>query len=520
MSRRLITALVLPAFLAPAALPLLSPAADALGMPGVASALSGVGVAHADEKIKRGRIKLRPCVCYPPKTYSVTTEEAGDGINAASAATDLTYTDDTGASVSVDIVATSPKVEKVYFDWTPPADFAGGTAMLGCVDCNDAFSDVPITLDASDGWDGWDGDNEDVGDTALDVRAWIRADGSYRFRLKGKPVDIAALGFAADGLSPDANLTVNGETTAFQFTRKKWQTRVDLPGFVEDEPLIISTEVLDAGGAVLDSSTTVETLDDAPRDGVVLERLKLSETGAGNVKLRADVFSDAIGDTPTLNASVDDDGGSPLVSLSDAPPTKSERQFAATFELVEADNFADLTYLATIDLLNDAGEVVWTLNTIHIAGEGFDVEPLIGADGDWEFALTLTYLNNYVGGDVGFTRVTVAGPDVSDVAGVRINLVPDDGGSDVDPDTFELPFVGAWHAWEATGTAGTGGLGDGGTVSFDAVVAAAGDFSAPLGQVDLNGGTDDDFGAVYRTAGFGKGTKANTAKATARFELE
>ncbi|MFK7928502.1 MAG: hypothetical protein AB8H79_09945, partial [Myxococcota bacterium] len=249
--------------------------------------------------IKRKMVKQRIKTYRPPYSRAITQDD-GEGESASSVDFDVTYTDESGDTVTTSETASTPKVEKVYFDWTPPVDFEGGTVSLGCTDCgDDGFSDVAIELGTEEDWDG---DNEDIEDGTLTARAWKRGNGDYRFRLKGKPVDVASLNFDADGNTPAASFTVDGDTTDYQFTREVWQSDLDMASSVlDDQVVFVEYSSRDEDGTLLDrEGGTLAPLGEQ-RDGMVLDRLKLTENGAGNLKVLAQVFTDEQDDTPTLN---------------------------------------------------------------------------------------------------------------------------------------------------------------------------------------------------------------------------
>ncbi|MFK7927539.1 MAG: hypothetical protein AB8H79_05090, partial [Myxococcota bacterium] len=207
--------------------------------------------------------------------------------------------------------------------------------------------------------------------------------------------------------------------------------------------------------------------------------------------------------------------GTLLLSLDDAAPTETQFQFAKTFDLAEPDNFVDLTYVVSVEAIDASGDVqLANFDVTVVIGEGLEGNTVSGTSGDWQYAITTGYLQNFEepgsddgASDVGFVRAALSGADLENVAQVVLRLVPDDGGSDLDEEgddgdaeTVETPFIGAWHTWSATGTAGSGDLADGGEVAFDAEVAAAGDFEAPFGERDLISGLATDTGNLLNVS--------------------
>jgi hypothetical protein len=255
-------------------------------------------------------------------------------------------------------------------------------------------------------------------------------------------------------------------------------------------------DAVDDDGQVLASYDQVVADADTPWQGVALEKVVLRESRRGDVRVVAWTERDDA-DAADIAVSVVDADGNSLLDATTATPAGMETRWsepALTF--AEPDNVVDMMYRATLTFTDADGALVEEAEAFVVAGSG--AASWTGASG--EGLLTLSQ------NDDGETAtLSIAAP--VDAAGLTVQLTPEDGGSDADPETLELALGSAWEKWSATGS---GGVGDTPvTVSVD--VQDAGDGSDTIvGTV---------VGAPTIVLGFGSGTKRSTTNTSAKPEL-
>lgn len=207
---------------------------------------------------KRARTRVRPTFEISRITINLVSQtDANEEAVAKTARVALMTSDGTESPPET---VTAPKVERVYFDWSPPEGFEGGTVYLNCLDCDNAFDGLPIELGVDDFSSEFElgnnlaieGNDLNLDDfvslqsvTQPDIKFVQRRNGDFRFSVR---VPFGTFG--------NGKLAVNDEPTDFVTRLDFWAGDLTFDGFECGSFCMSTVELLGDSGEILDIATT------------------------------------------------------------------------------------------------------------------------------------------------------------------------------------------------------------------------------------------------------------------------
>lgn len=297
-----------------------------------------------------------------------------------------------------------------------------------------------------------------LGDTGLSVDITSNGDGSFGVVLSGAPDAMAGLcsgSLSSGGLCGnfDGALRIGGQDLDYVSSEVDWRTKVSGQkqlAKVDDQTLIISSEVVGEDGEVKDAASTSSSTSPNCCEELGIVQFRLTGQADGLVAFFEPIDFNS---NATLSVNIgSNEFGSELISADDVPAIKANVFFIDEITFIEPDNVVDLEYVMEISFLDEFGNQ-FAKGRAKISGAEdlenlsccFFEEPFEGPEPDeWEYNADLNLNDD---GETFNLSLGVYGPVVDRAASVIVTLIPGDGGSEADPATYQAESEGSVLLW-------------------------------------------------------------------------
>ena len=200
-------------------------------------------------------------------------------------------------------------------------------------------------------------------------------------------------------------------------------------------------------GEILDIASSLETVGEAP-NGPNLDYFGFRADGETDDGFIVVNLSDDPFENITLSAQVSaEDLGKDLVDATDVQATPYREFNVPVVTFIEPDNVVDMTYILTIKLLDGLGNPVGSTSRFVVGSEAALVPDTVEAPLD-KVSSSFAILEQNEDGETFKLLIGLEGSAARTTESLFVSIIPEDGGSEADPQDIEMANGAFLNIWE------------------------------------------------------------------------